>query len=92
MRRDERPPAAVGIVREAATMIRTSAHPLRVRQEAPAGAGALLPREAGGVATTWDGRGRRSGDATVVAGDGLAHEAVLSRPAAVRSAGGAMAR
>lgn len=55
-------------------------------------AGALLVREAGGAATTWDGRGWQPGDDTMVASNGLVHDAVLARLAAVRSAGGAMAR
>lgn len=48
-------------------------------------AGALLVREAGGVATTWEGRPWRPGDATMVASNGLVHEAMLARLAAVRS-------
>lgn len=47
-------------------------------------AGALLVREAGGVATTWEGRPWRPGDATMVASNGLVHEAMLARLAAVR--------
>lgn len=55
-------------------------------------AGALLVREAGGVATTWEGRGWQPGDDTMVASNGLVHDAVLARLAAVRSAAGAVAR
>lgn len=47
-------------------------------------AGALLVREAGGMATTWEGRPWRPGDATMVASNGLVHEAMLARLAAVR--------
>lgn len=47
-------------------------------------AGALLVREAGGVATTWDGRLWRPGDDTMVASNGLVHDAMLARLAAVR--------
>lgn len=48
-------------------------------------AGALLVREAGGMATTWEGRPWRPGDPTMVASNGLVHDAVLARLAAVRA-------
>lgn len=51
-------------------------------------AGALLVREAGGVATTWEGRPWRPGDDTMVASNGLVHQAVLARLAAVRGTPG----
>lgn len=48
-------------------------------------AGALLVREAGGVATTWKGRPWRPGDETMVASNGMVHDALLARLAAVRA-------
>lgn len=51
-------------------------------------AGALPVRDAGGLATTWEGRPWRPGDDTRVAGNGMVHDAVPARLAAVRGTPG----
>lgn len=50
-------------------------------------AGALV-REPGGVASTWEDRFWRPGDETMPAGNGLVHDAVPARLAAVRGTAG----